>query len=39
MGLTEIRTAMKVDLEKEADQQSGLHVLPNDKCAAMQKFC
>ena len=25
MGLTEIRTAMKVDLKKPADQQSGLH--------------
>lgn len=27
MGLTEIRTALKVDLAKPADQQPGLHVL------------
>ena len=26
MGMTEIRTAIKVDLKKPADQQPGLHV-------------
>lgn len=28
MGVKEIRTALKVDLNKPADQQSGLHVRP-----------
>lgn len=28
MGLTEIRTACKVDLKKPADQQANLHVRP-----------
>lgn len=35
MGLTEIRTAMQVDLKKPAAEQSGLHVCL--ECPAAQK--
>ena len=35
MGLTEIRTAMKVDLKKPASEQPGLHVPPPEPLFAL----